>query len=397
MVTFKPIIVTTNRHIDGSFPVKIRITYKGKSRRLPTTLVARPNDLTRTLKIKSADLLMKGNELCDRMRQNLNDVSPFLLAEWDVEQVVQHIKTRMTEQSFSLDFFAFSNECLKAKKVQTAEAYRTALSALSSYIGSDRLDINAITRTMVVGYIDYLQSKKIATLRSYVQCLHHLHDAAKFKYNDEDAGVFLIPRSPFSNISLPAYLPQGQKSLGVETMQRLISDKTENKRMREALDIFIVSFALMGANIVDLYYASKPRDGIWTYNRIKTSDRRRDKAEMRIEVPDCIKPHIDRLKGTGNHWLNRITRFADHKIANQCVNVYLKRWCRENKVAPFTFYAARHTWATIARQECGIEKATIDDCLCHIGNYQVADIYAEKSWRLINEANAKVLALFDWD
>ena len=43
-----------------------------------------------------------------------------------------------------------------------------------------------------------------------------------------------------------------------------------------------------------------------------------------------------------------------------------------------------------------MDKATIDDALGHKGSFQIADIYAEKAWDLIQEANEKVLALFEW-
>lgn len=60
-----------------------------------------------------------------------------------------------------------------------------------------------------------------------------------------------------------------------------------------------------------------------------------------------------------------------------------------------TFYAARHTWASLARK-AGVEKATIDECLCHKGDFTLTDIYAERSWDLMTEANRKVLQLFSW-
>ena len=60
-----------------------------------------------------------------------------------------------------------------------------------------------------------------------------------------------------------------------------------------------------------------------------------------------------------------------------------------------TFYAARHTWASLARKE-GVDKSTIDDCLGHKGQFQAADIYAERAWDLIQEANQIVLELFTW-
>jgi hypothetical protein len=44
-----------------------------------------------------------------------------------------------------------------------------------------------------------------------------------------------------------------------------------------------------------------------------------------------------------------------------------------------------------------VEKATVDDALGHKGDFDVADIYAERAWDLVDEANRKVLDLFNWD
>ena len=43
-----------------------------------------------------------------------------------------------------------------------------------------------------------------------------------------------------------------------------------------------------------------------------------------------------------------------------------------------------------------IDKATVDEALDHVGDYQLADIYLEKDWSIINKANTEVLALFDF-
>ena len=77
------------------------------------------------------------------------------------------------------------------------------------------------------------------------------------------------------------------------------------------------------------------------------------------------------------------------------INRTLKRWCEQNDIPVFTFYAARHTWASLARK-AGVEKATIDECLVHKGDFAMADIYAERNWELLQDANKKVLALFNW-
>lgn len=56
------------------------------------------------------------------------------------------------------------------------------------------------------------------------------------------------------------------------------------------------------------------------------------------------------------------------------------------------FYAARHTWATIASNEAGVDKYTVHTALNHVDeNMRVTDIYIAKSWDSIDAANRKVL------
>lgn len=150
-------------------------------------------------------------------------------------------------------------------------------------------------------------------------------------------------------------------------------------------------------SMVYLYFAT-PVSGMWVYNRQKTRTRRADKAEMRVEIPDQLAPYIERLQAHRDHgwWLPTLHYIGHTKdLCTARVNRSLKRWCEQNDLPVFTFYAARHTWASLARK-AGIEKATIDECLCHKGDFAMADIYAERSWELMTEANKKVLNLFQW-
>ena len=43
-----------------------------------------------------------------------------------------------------------------------------------------------------------------------------------------------------------------------------------------------------------------------------------------------------------------------------------------------------------------MEKATIDEMLCHVGEHKMGDVYIEIDWDLHRKANEKVLKLFDW-
>jgi len=59
---------------------------------------------------------------------------------------------------------------------------------------------------------------------------------------------------------------------------------------------------------------------------------------------------------------------------------------------PCIFHMARHTWATIASNEAGVDKYTVHTALNHVDeNMRVTDIYIAKSWDSIDAANRKVL------
>ena len=417
MITFKAIIIPNNRRKDGTYPVKIRVTFKGVSRRLPTTLVCKSTDLTRGNRIKNADILSKSDELINRMRGAVKDISPFDLDARDVDWVVSKIKDRLTEANFHLDFFEWCDRYILSKSKPTQGAYTAALNTLERFLGKRSLDINDITRLMLLDFVDYVDNEpkmrkdpktgvysacrtakipKAASSRHLMK-LQHMFNAAKDRYNDEDTDRIVIPKSPFDKITKVFPPSQGQKNLGKELMQKIISYQTSDLSIRHALDIFIVSFGLMGANMADLYSATPVAD-LWVYNRQKTRTRRADKAEMRVDIPCVLHPYIQRLQGEDNkgwwlpvlHEMGRTTDYCTGKVNN-----YLKRWCSENGVPAFTFYAARHTWASLARK-AGVEKATIDECLVHKGTFDVTDIYAERSWELMQDANRKVLAMFEW-
>lgn len=120
---------------------------------------------------------------------------------------------------------------------------------------------------------------------------------------------------------------------------------------------------------------------------------------MRVELPPEVQPYLSRLTGRGPWWLNALHRIAatGTDVCTAKVNAALKRIADREGLEPFTFYAARKSWATYARNICKIEKATVDEALAHRGDYALADIYISKSWDHLNAANREVLALLRWD
>lgn len=229
----------------------------------------------------------------------------------------------------------------------------------------------------------------------YTAKLAHIFAAAKYKYNDEDAGRILIPRSPFNNLRKAYPVSHGPDALTVEVMQRIIDARGRTEGEDVALALFVISFATMGANMADLWAAHDVKDGVWEYNRQKTMRRRADRARMKTLLLDRLRPFLAKVNGHydgAGVWLAVTRRWKDANSATAAVNRHLRNWAEREGIERFTFGAARHSWGTIARG-IGIEKATVDEALVHVGDFRVTDIYAQRNWSLAWAANDRALRL----
>lgn len=418
MLTITPVVLTHNRRKDGSYNVKIRVCWKGQNRYIATNLWCTKNDLTRAHKIKNPAIIDAAARLVGELRESVAGLSPALMENLTAAEIVARMKGARAAGSFRLDLLEYGRRFASRKTPSTARAYTMALGALERWLGRPTLDVNEVTKSMLLefakavdgaGKVSYNQHKGTWTetgkaKQEHGQSYRHMmklaaiYHAARDEYNDEDAGVMLIPRDPFRAVRLEAPMTvRAQGALGVETIQRVIDAEAaeDDPATRVALGAFVVSFSLMGANLADLY-AARPFDGdVWVYNRRKTASRRADRAEMRVDVPPELAGVLARMRGDKRWWLGALHDLnpkADQITAR--VNKSLRRWCAREGLEPFTFYAARHSWATIARNVCGIDKGTVDECLDHVGDYRLADIYIQRDWTVTARANGKVLALF---
>jgi integrase len=117
------------------------------------------------------------------------------------------------------------------------------------------------------------------------------------------------------------------------------------------------------------------------------------------EIEDCISPLIDKYRdANGKHIFNFYSHYTDINILNRSINNGLKQIGEQLGIEDLQFYAARHSWATIARSSAaGIDKYTVHEALNHSDNrMKITDIYIDRDWSVIWEANRKVLSMFDW-
>lgn len=170
-------------------------------------------------------------------------------------------------------------------------------------------------------------------------------------------------------------------------------------RFNFARDIFLISFCLVGMNGVDLFNCTDYKNGRITYQRTKTKERRIDNAEISIKVEPEIQPLIEKYRDPSGERVFRFYKmYSNMDTLSAAINKGLKKIGALIGVDDLEFYAARHSWATIAANDAGVDKYTVHTALNHVDDsMRVTDIYIKKSWDPIDQANRKVLDLLSLD
>lgn len=75
-----------------------------------------------------------------------------------------------------------------------------------------------------------------------------------------------------------------------------------------ALDSFRLSFCLMNMNATDMFSAERLEDNVLIYERQKTKNKRKDRAEIHVEVNPYIAELMKVYKGTNG----KVFNFSEH-------------------------------------------------------------------------------------
>lgn len=393
MATFKPTIFKNRMRSDKTWSVHIRFTHNNKTRYIPTTMYIAKKDITASFKIKNANILDRCNDIIKEYRNRLSELS-LEFNDIDIDTIVSYI--RQKKENNGVSFTEFASKWIEESTIKGIKNYKTALNALCSFVGRDNILCEEINVKTMKAFENALKDRPRAQ-SLYPNCIKTIFNAAKEYYNDEDNDIIRIKHS------LDKYKPVEQniaekRALDVETIRDIfvlpydnIRVKGKSSRHDLALDCFRLSFCLMGMNSADLYYADKLEDNVIIYDRMKTKDRRRDKAEIQVKITDYIKPLIEKYKGK-ERVFNFYERFATMESFNRAINLGLKEIGKELGIERLQFYAARHSMATISVNDVKISKYIVNDMLNHADqSLRVTELYIKRDFNTINEANVKLL------
>ena len=328
------------------------------------------------------------------------------------EEVLEFIQRedKIEVQADRIDFYEFSYEYVEQLKNEGKRRGFDILIVLRSLqdYHPEKLPFSKINKEFILGYIDFLStvrtlkrkdqfgrdtiqvSKRMseATINDRLRIIRALINKAMYKYNTEEDEY--IKNRVFKFIKIQSPKPKQKRAIPVDAIRQIFNYHSEtDKRGQLARDLFIASFFLCGMNAIDFYNMEKNSyyDQKLCYQRSKTKDKRFDNAEIMVWIPDLVVPILQKYLDNKSKYLFVFrSEYSHPQTFSSILNSGLKRIAKaigyeEN----LTFYAARHSFATIARNDCRIEKSTVAECLNHSQN-TITDFYLVKDYTRIWDA-----------
>lgn len=244
---------------------------------------------------------------------------------------------------------------------------------------------------LLLAYEYHLKSKSLSpnTISFYMKCLRAV-------YNKAIDDGFAENKNPFKKVFTSSEKTV-KRAIPVKYIRKLKDlDLSHSVSKSFARDIFLFSFYTRGMSFVDMVYLQK-KDLKWkelTYRRKKTGQL----LSVRWEL--CMQEIVDRYSSSGmSPYLLAIidnpdedTRMQYHNVQS-LINRNLKAIGDSiNITIPLTMYVARHSWASVARNE-GIPVSVISEGMGHDSERTTQVYLASLETQIIDKANRKILKL----
>ena len=163
-------------------------------------------------------------------------------------------------------------------------------------------------------------------------------------------------------------------------------------------DVALLVLCLGGINTVDLFEMRKSnyRNGILCYNRAKTRHSRSDEAYFEMKVEPYIKPLVEKyLSEPEDEYLFTFhKRYCDSDSFSANVNNGIRKICEDmemDKKDYYCVYTFRHTWGTVAQNDCDANLYEVAFGMNHSHGLKVTRGYVKLDFSPAWKLNAKVI------
>lgn len=399
MATFK--ICVRKKRNDGFYPVYIRVTHNTKTGYIKTDKLVDHNGLDKGMNVTDPFVLKFCTAKMASYVERLNKVSYSL---WQLPELIEYLRKEDEDVSFSDYARQHYKRIFNKGEERNARNYQLALQHLERYAGTKNVMFSMLTSTFVNSWIESMSETHRAK-EMYPICMRQVFKAACRELNDYDRGVMRIKTNPWVKVDIPRADRPQQLAITPQDCRAFFSAPIPETMYKQPLpelgrDVAMMVLCLGGINTVDIYNMQKADyyDGILHYQRSKTKRSRADGAYMEMRVPPILMPIVDKYLAEDDDpflWSfhKRYTSF-DSFSAN--VNIGIKKICKSMGMEKEDWYCAysfRHTWGTVAQNDCGATMAEVAFGMNHSSHFKVTRGYVKVDFSPAWVLNEKVVEL----
>ena len=398
MATLKAVV--RNQRSDGFYPVYIRIGHRTRMGYIRTNKVVSPKQVTKGGVIKDSVVVEYCSHLISRYNEMLNKKNIDALS---VAEVIEYLTSEDNLESFSEYAQLHIRRMEQRGQHRNAKNYKLAVAHLERFLGTNEITFGQMSSNVLKRWIAQLEKETSRAKEMYPVCIRQIFKAALVELNDEERGLIRIKFNPWLKVQIPKSDKAEQRAISAEACRLFFNRPLPATKMLSSLpelgrDVALLVLCLGGINTVDLFYMKKEnyRNGVIGYNRAKTRHSRADEAYIEMRVEPFIKPVFEKyLADEDDEYLfNFHQRYCDSDSFSANVNNGIKKICKDKGMAKEDFYCAytfRHTWGTIAQNDCDANLYEVAFGMNHSHGFKVTRGYVKldfsPAWRL----NAKVI------
>lgn len=311
--------------------------------------------------------------------------------QFNTDTVVQEFQNKSSDITLFNRMQNTISKLWKQGQYRTSETYTATLNSFREFRNGKDLYFEEMDSDLLLSYEYYLKAKSLSpnTVSFYMKRLRAVYHKAV------DDG-FAENKNPFKRVFTSSEKTV-KRAIPVKFIRQLKDlDLSHSVSKSFARDMFLFSFYTRGMSFVDMAYLQKKdlKGKVLTYRRKKTGQL----LSVRWEL--CMQEIVDRYSSPGmSPYLLAIINNPDGDIRKQYRNVQslINRNLKAigvsiNITIPLTMYVARHSWASIAKNE-GIPVSVISEGMGHDSEKTTQIYLASLETQIIDKANRKILKL----
>lgn len=379
-----PAILKKKKNRNGKVNIKIRISHNRQVRDIGTDFYIDPAFWKDSGKVdpkyENADYL--NFEISKLLIQYQAKLLKINYRDLPISRIVAILRT---DKEVSTDFSTYYREIIAEKRkvnVRTANLYNETLIKIEKFDHRPVLLFEDVS----AGWLRRFElSMRESGNRASTISIHLRNIRAVFNWAIDD-GVTSLGLFPFRRYKIPKGKEE-RVPLTVEQLRKLVYLKLESEFEERARLAFLLSFVMIGINNSDLYELPKSAisDGRIEFSRNKTS------KDYSIKLEPEISDLLTQLQGKKD-----LVCFSDHFCNydnfTHNINKRLKEVGKHINYPRLYMYAARHTWASIAKNDLNTDDNDIASALGHTIK-GVTQAYTHRNRKIVDDINRKVLDL----